>query len=149
MVLFFHFSAKKIPGTPLSDKVIIKAKDGIYLFSHRRNDFRAGVVTEVSPCGKSFQVRVLEWPSITTKGQYYSSHKGSEVVAKEMVYSKLKIVKASSSLGTTLERANVQYKFPDLFDIFKRRGATKSKKVRTIADAFKKGPPTKVTKAKK
>lgn len=136
-IILFRFRSKKIPGTPLSGDVVIKAKDAIFFFSHRRNDVRAGVVSEVSPCGTSFHVRVYEWPTITTKGQFFAPKKGTEIVGKAMVYSKLKMVKASSSLGSTFERASTQCKFPELHDIFKKRGATKSKKTRSIADAFK------------
>ena len=117
--------------------MVLKANDAIYFFSQRRNDVRAGLVTEVSPCGTSFHVRVYEWPSITTKGQYYAPRKGTEIVGKAMVYSKLKRVKASSSMGSTFERTCTQYKFPKLHDVFRKRGATKSKKTRSIADVFK------------
>ena len=136
-MLSWFFRPKKIPGTPLTEDVAIKKNDGVYLYSHRRNDFRAGTVHEVSPCGTSFQVRIYEWPTITTKGQYFAANKGTEAVSKKMIYSKLKTIK-TSSIGSTYERVKTQLKFPELFHIFKARGTGKSKKPRSIADVFKK-----------
>ena len=92
---------------------------------------------EVSKCRTSLQVKVFEWPTITTKGQYINVNKGTEAVGRSNIYSRLKTIKVTS-VGSTFERVRTQLKFPELFKMFKSRGTGKSRKPGSIADAFRK-----------